>query len=833
MPYSVVIPDYINILTACRFLTDCLCRKLKLNPKLDTYKKYLQDFYKALSPRFSEQLSTALSIRSSRPIRPVPTTKVFELAMIQKEVMQWGKADDKLIRLSIAGKVDVILEQKPQVQLENLFIECSSNRRFVLIEGAPGSGKSTLALNICQEWAKGKLFQEYDLVVLVRLRETLVREAKTVADLLPRVNIMNKSLADEIGPILESIFDRAVLWVLDGWDELPSDLLPDSIITKLIRPENNPLIESSVIVTSRPLLSDQLRSVVSSRVEVLGFTQRVLEEYFKECLNGNSEAVQTLLERIQENPEVESSCYLPLNAAIVAHVFLASNHSLPSTNHEIFTLVIRFILSLCLQDRLGIPLENATIITLEKLPSKIKNKFAQICELAYFGIVKNKVTFDSFDFKVNNISITKVRDIGLLQTVPSILADTSEESYNFLHLSIQEMLAAFHISYLSPPKQMSIFNEHFGTLRFIPVFRFYAGITKFKKLQPKHRATARFVTANLPLGLQNLVSKIVQNKDKHLLVSLLGCLYEAEDKLLCGSVLETCCRKINPNEINFSNILLTPFDCLAVGYFLSVVSTTTSQRCRVNFSSCSIGDRGCKLLVKGLCKCLDHGSRITSKLDINLANNNIHNEGMQRLTYLLRNTSVIVSLDLTKNPIGDDGLHTICDVLSATDSTLEELHMSCCELTINERNGHSLHQLLANNTSLSFLSLSGNRVTDCCRIADGLLNNRTLTILQMSDCNLTNEKLEELSRGLNNCINVLGFGGDNSITEDGLSMFTRCLTALTGLRWLSIPAHLCSSKKLTALFSEINTMRKSSGLPKVEVAGKYDLLSKFHHNGDV
>ena len=811
-------PRLIILLTACQFLSDSPHPTLEVNSKLTTYRKYLQDYYKALSPRSLQQLSSALSTRSSKPMRPVPTTKVFELAMIQKEIIQWGKADDNLIQLSIMGQVDDIMEQKPRVQLENIFAKCNSKRRVVLIEGAPGSGKSTLALNICQEWAKEKLFQGYNFVVLVKLRETLVREAKTVSDLLPRVNIMNKSLADEIGPILESILGRAVLWVLDGWDELPSNLSLDSIISKLIRPENNPQIESSVIVTTRPLLSDELLSVVSSRVEVLGFTQHVLEQYFKECLKDDSEAVKKLLERIQENPEVESSCYLPLNAAIVAQVFLTSNRSLPSTNHEIFILVIRYILSLYLQDRLRMPPENATIIPMEKLPSKIKKAFAQLCKLAYFGKVKDKVIFDSSDFKANDISISKVRDIGLLQTVPSILVDTSKESYNFIHLSIQEILAAFHITYLS---LMSIFNEHFSTLRFLPVFRFYAGITKFKTLQPKHRATARFVTANLPSGLRNLLLEIVRRKDMRQLVPLLHCLYEAEDELLCGNVLEFCCRKIDPKQIDFSNILLSPLDCLAVGYFLSVVTTTTSQNCGVNFSRCSIGDRGCKFLVRGLCKCFEKGSSITSTLDMNLANNNIHNEGMERISYVLRNTNVLLGLDLTRNPIGDDGLSTLCEVLSTANSTLEKLHLGCCELTISKQNGHLLHHLLANNTSLSFLSLLGNRVTDCCHIADGLVNNKTLTTLQMSDCKLTDEKLEELSRGLNNCINMLGIGGDNSITEDGLEMFTRCLATLSGLRWLSIPAHLWSSRKIAALLSDINTERKSSGLPDVEVAGKY------------
>ena len=102
--------------------------------------------------------------------------------MIKKEKIQRGRIDDDFVRLSITGKVDDILQQKTQVDLENIFSDCDENRKIILLEGAPGSGKSTLALHICQEWANGKLFQEYNVVVLVRLRDPLIKVAKSIED---------------------------------------------------------------------------------------------------------------------------------------------------------------------------------------------------------------------------------------------------------------------------------------------------------------------------------------------------------------------------------------------------------------------------------------------------------------------------------------------------------------------------------------------------------------------------------------------------------------------------------------------------------------------------
>ena len=93
---------------------------------------------------------------------------------------------------------------------------------------------------------------------------------------------------------------------------------------QLFQPElsqKNPLHESAVIITSRPIASGDLHPVVSLRVEILGFTTKQLKEYFTECLEDDTKAVETLLERIQENPAVTGCCYLPLNASILVHLF--------------------------------------------------------------------------------------------------------------------------------------------------------------------------------------------------------------------------------------------------------------------------------------------------------------------------------------------------------------------------------------------------------------------------------------------------------------------------------------------------------------------------------
>ena len=749
--------------------------------------------------------------------------------MIKKEKMQRGRIDDEFVRLSITGKVDDILQQKTQVDLENIFSGCGENRKIVLLEGAPGSGKSTLALHICQEWADGKLFQEYNVVVLVRLRDPLIRKAERVADLLPCVN---QEMANEVDTAIETKLGEGVLWVLDGWDELSSDLPSESIIHKLIQPNKfreSPLLKSSVIVTSRSSSSAELHPLVSSRVEVLGFTPHELEQYFRECLNGDSGAVLTLLERIRENPIVEGSCYLPLNAAIVAHVFISGDHSLPTSNHEIFTAVVESSLKRYLQDKLGKTTSVRDITSPDTLPSEVRDPFNHLCTLAFNGIESNKVTFSEVDLTALTIS-KDVSEVGLLQSVPSIISGGHQIYFCFLHLSIQELLAAVHISHMTPKQQISFFQNIFGAPRFSAVFQFYAGITKLRTSRPWLSKLPRFLCP-VPASVYDLVRKVVKkeiSKDllvtKPLLVSLFHCLYEAEDNSLCRFVAELFRDFLSRDHtLNLTHTTLSPLDCLSLGYFLSVVSTTVSGQFRVRLWSCSIGDQGCKFLVRGLCKCINANSKFTSQLDVDLGINDIHEEGIYHIAQLLKDTSVVCKLDLSYNPIGEGGLKSLCEALS-TNTRLKYLDLGDCSLAISGENGHLLWQLLSTNTSLSHLILSGNiMITDCRHIAAGLSNNKTLQILALSYCGLTDKSVNDLSSGLNNYIRELNICDNDSITESGLITFARHLTTLSGLRRLRIPRHLEST--INTVFSEVNEERRRNGLPKIEVKyGECDCL---------
>ena len=180
---------------------------------------------------------------------------------------------------------------KEDVELKDVFKGIKKEQqKKVLLQGGPGSGKSTLCLHICHEWRKGELFQDYRLAILVKLRDREVQKATDIAGILPRKD-------DEMGrdaeKVISAINGKDVLLILDGWDELPRNSSCRLVIMDILK--GNKLSDSAIIVTSRPDSSQELEQFVGSRIEILGFTQEELRNYFAECLDNKTEDVETLL----------------------------------------------------------------------------------------------------------------------------------------------------------------------------------------------------------------------------------------------------------------------------------------------------------------------------------------------------------------------------------------------------------------------------------------------------------------------------------------------------------------------------------------------------------
>ena len=749
------------------------------------YTKYFRWLYARLHSK--DQLSNRWP--------PSATKKFFRLAMIQTATVQRGKIEDKFVQMTITGKVDDILRQKYPIKLENIFKETRGRRKVILLEGAPGCGKSTLSEYISQQWEKGQLFNQFKLVILIQLRDPAVKNAKDLADLLP---CSNAKTAQLLAWIMMEIKCQDVLFILDGWDELPSHLRKKSIFSELVSsylPSSNQLTGSTVIVTSRPIASGDLHQVVSSRVEILGFTAKELHQFFTECLKGDTEAVKTLLERIEENPEVAGSCYLPLNATILVHLFKSDRNTLPTTLYGIFSSLI--LKSIKRHLKLRTQYKDASMESLDQLPEFANKPISVLCRLAYDGVMEDKIIFTSLPVDVNTLS--------LLQGVESFIGREKAVSHNFIHLSIQELLAAYFIATQLPAsEQVSKFNELFDKSRFSVVFRFYAAITKLKTP-----------------GIKDMVVRVARSNKKSLLLSLFHCLYEAQDPSLCESVAQQL-----QHGLDLRSTTLSPLDCLCIGYFLAHVCKMAAVEFKVYLSNCSISDQGCKYLVSGLHKYLDTHSAVTTLLSMDMCNNGISHHGVHHLSTLLK-LSCINVLKLFEDHLVSklDAIHSTFTKQLKNSTTFKQLWLWGCGL--NSQSAESLAEALTTNKHLELLDISYNALCDdgIQHLAHALRVNQGLKDLDLSNCGMTDVGLECLAKSLqhNNVLTRLYVyyishtNKPNRLTEKMVPVLTECLQNNHTLTELVLPKNLKSST--TSIEKAVNDVRKRSGLPLIKVTG--------------
>ena len=676
---------------------------------------------------------------------PLQTNKIFKLTIIKKERVQY--LDHDFIKKITKGQIDEILLQKPSIELNAIFKNIEDEKKVALIEGAPGSGKTTLTVHLCQQWGRGELFNEFTAVILVQLRDQRVQNACSLADLLP---CENQEMAEVAAREIIATEGSGILWVLDGWDEFPVQLQKQSVVSTLIQQnlhQDTPLSKTTIIITSRPIALSIIHPLVSVRTEILGFTSKELIAYLTECLNNDERAVKMLMESLSINPAIEGSCYLPLNASIVAHLYQTKG-SLPSTVYGIFSSVVQHCLSRYLHERLGMSHFLASFESLEELPHELQIPFQQLCKLAFKGVMENKVTFSTSNLAELKIT-PEICELGLLQAVPSIVSHGSSVYHNFIHFAIQELLAAIHISQIAPEEQILKLDSMFNDDKFSSVLQFYAAITKFRTSRPN---PSFFKPTGIPDSVYKLIRNAIRKNSKYntnLLVSLLNCLYEAQDVSLCKYVANEL-RSSVPfidrfgkygNDLDLCLHLLVPRDCLSIGYFLACVVISFRGEFKVTLHGCTLEDIGIKILMQSLCRTLDaHQSDCrTGQLKLYFSSNKISNEGVLYIADVLKSTSALKKLSLSDNSISDGGLLTIAEALT-NNTSLVKLKLSWNSLWITERNGTALAKLLQHNKTLATLDLSYNSAVSDAQISfilEGLNKNTTLKRLRLTGCNIT------------------------------------------------------------------------------------------------
>ena len=659
---------------------------------------------------------------------------------------------------TIHGCIDDILEWKAPISMtEILQPNCQCGTPYpvtqLLIEGAPGIGKSTFAWEVCQKWGHHQLFSEYSLVVLLKFRDKRVQEAKSISELFYHPH---SKLQSDIVDHIFTIGGDGLLLILEGFDEAPpSKRRMDSVFVRLFRGQELP--KATVILTTRPSASAELRQlcngVNSRRIEILGFGKKEIDEYILWAFS-DEQSRSDFHEYLSLYPHIHSMMYVPLNSAVVTHVYESCKSNgvvVPKTMTQLYSSLIRTLLLRYLKDKEEYKDTYTNIKGFKDFPRLMYEQFCKICKIAYTGIMSAETELIFQDLP------SDFEPLGLMQTCPELYVDRGASvSYNFLHLTLQEYLAAYHISQQSRDEQVAFMRIYIESKKLEVVVRFLAGLTELGR------------------DLWDVVRGFAGG------TSLLG---EKEAKVIKLEILHWLfdCLCFSPD----SRTALHPFDLHVLGYCITLSSCNWSVRLeRCGLESVEMFQRA-----------------------LNLQENQCQSPSTGKIkeVWLLESNPATV--------------HFLVDKMSQMPvfSNVERLGLVWCGLTSETCYLLSKHTDLLQH--LEYLNLSGNRtigrrgavnlITSLTKFSTVRELNFRDTGIGFEDCKALSELLAS-SKYIESLVFVDDLDDDHRLSPDSIQLIVDGLSHNTSLEKLIMPLSNFSSENVLHLASvlRVNTSLK-------------------------
>ena len=447
----------------------------------------------------------------------------------------------------------------------------------ILIVGRPGIGKTLFCTKFMRDWASDPLFDEaqnlelrFDVAFLVKFKRLNSTAELTLRELLDKSEF-STHVNDVVlwNYICEN--PSKVLFIFDGIDEYSArkkiqeddsiykntveDKMPlHALYTKIM---SGKLLEgATVLTTTRPTAVSWVRDLKFSRVvEILGFSSGQAKNYVEKYTGEHdNDAGKTIWQHISNNLNLFSLCYIPVNCFIICSCLLymlqnfRSNSihgltSLPTKLTDIYSFVVKLF-----SFRHSNRYRNKTVgqdeifKKFDELDEEVKGDFKKLATIAFKGIDEGRLTFESNE-------VTNLEDCGLLHRLPDLKPEAKrpkpKAQYCFQHLTIQEFLAAKHVTDNMEEAELREFvSSHITDGTWQVVLQFVAGL-----LSERDEPLTDIFTNLLPVSTyeekeDELESGILTcwpgEEDKHLALTLCHCLYEidADDSAVQNRVRE-------------------------------------------------------------------------------------------------------------------------------------------------------------------------------------------------------------------------------------------------------------------------------------------------------
>uniref|UniRef100_A0A3B4FZI5 NACHT domain-containing protein n=1 Tax=Pundamilia nyererei TaxID=303518 RepID=A0A3B4FZI5_9CICH len=693
--------------------------------------------------------------------------------------------------------------------------------RTVLTKGVTGIGKTVLTQKYILDWAEDKANQDIQFMFPFTFRELNVLKDKKFS----LVELVHHFFTETKEAGICSFEDFQVVFIFDGLDEcrLPLDFHKTTILTDprkstsvdvlLINLIRGKLLPSAHLwITTRPAAANQIPPDYVHRVtEVRGFTDSQKEEYFRKRFRDEEQASR-ILSHVKTSRSLHIMCHIPvfcwMTATVLENVLKTREGGrLPKNLTEMY---IHFLVIQAKVKKVKFD-QGAQTDSHWSPESRIMIEY--LGKLAFDHLQKGNLIFYESDLRECGIDIRAATVFAgvFTQIFKEERGLYQDKVFCFIHLSVQEFLAALHVHLTFINSGLNLLEEQQTTsqkpettessashfyqsavdkalqspnghldlfLRFLLGFSLQTSQTLLQGLQTQTGNTSQTNQETV----HYIKKKLSENLSGEKSINLFHCLNELNDR----SVVEEVQRYMSLGSFPIRNHSPAQWSALVLILVsskkdvdpktFSLEKALLELLPEVNASNksllCNLSETNCEALSSVL------SSQSSNLRELGQSNSSLQDSGVEPLSDGLKSpqcktlrvmgcnlsesscealSSVLSSqssslgeLDLSNSNLLDSGMKLLCDGLKSPNCKLNTLRLSHCSLS--ERDCEALSSVLSSQfCSLKELDLSNSDLQDSGvkLLSVGLKSaNFKLETLSLSGCLITEEGCTSLASAL-------------------------------------------------------------------------------------